>query len=67
MRSDESLHSSRYDYFNNLEQCGGGRGALYRTSDATGELTILLCAGRNFYRLDILHRILWQDNQESPA
>ena len=55
------------DYFDNLEQRGGGRGALYRTSEATGELTILLRAGRNFYRLDILRRILRQDNHESPA
>ena len=44
-----------YDYFDNLEQHGGDRGALYRTSEPTGELTILLSAGRNFYRLDILY------------
>ena len=32
-----------YDYFDNVEQCGGGWGALYRTSKATGELTSLYC------------------------
>ena len=32
-----------YDYFDNLEQRGGGRGALYRTSEATGELTSYCC------------------------
>ena len=32
-----------YDYFDNLEQCGGGRGALSRTSQATGEQTSYCC------------------------
>ena len=32
-----------YDYFDNLEQCGGSRGALSRTSNATGERTSYCC------------------------
>ena len=32
-----------YNYFDNLEQRAGGRGALYRTSEATGNLTSYCC------------------------
>ena len=32
-----------YDYFDNLEQRGGDRGALSRTSKATGEQTSYCC------------------------
>ena len=32
-----------YDYFGNLEQRGGGRGVVYWTSEATGELTSYCC------------------------
>ena len=44
-----SVHSAKTvllsvsDYFDSFEQCDGGRGALSRTSEATGEQTLYCC------------------------
>ena len=39
MRSVKTVLLSVYDHFNGFEQRDGGRGALSRTSEATGEQT----------------------------
>ena len=39
----KTVHFRVYEYFHNLEECGGGRGALIRISKATGERTSYCC------------------------